>query len=156
MIKTYAEFMDAIDRNHKRFSLVPTELLNDAGVEMYHLYCRLSWDIAFCCTAKEMLDTIVADDTYRSLKTKCARAELRMIIKRLQLMIDWVGGEQCEENVGEDYIPIKEFAEAAGITHQSVYKRLNKQEDPLKRYLKTIRGKRYLDRSALFEIYGIC
>ena len=87
MVKTYAEFTDAIDRNHKRFSLMPTELLNDAGVEMYHLYCRLSWDIAFCYTAKEMLDTIVADDTYRSFKTKCARAELKMITKRLHNMI---------------------------------------------------------------------
>lgn len=87
MIKTYAEFMDAIERNYKRFSLVPTDLLNDAGVEIYHLYRRLSWDIAFSDNPKEMLEIIDSDDSHTLYATRRARSELRMIRRCLQKMM---------------------------------------------------------------------
>lgn len=45
-----------------------------------------------------------------------------------------------------DYITIKEFAAAAGISQQAVYKQL---KNKLKPYLKTVEGKKMLEKSAL-------
>lgn len=48
-----------------------------------------------------------------------------------------------------DYITIKEFAEIAGVSQQSIYKRLNKKDNPLQPYFKEVDGKKFLRRSAL-------
>lgn len=46
----------------------------------------------------------------------------------------------------KEYISIKEFAAAAGVSQQAIYKQLNNK---LKTYLKTIDNKKMLDKSAL-------
>lgn len=48
-----------------------------------------------------------------------------------------------------EYISIKEFAEIAGVSQQSIYKRLNKKDNPLQPYFKEVEGKKFLRRSAL-------
>ena len=52
----------------------------------------------------------------------------------------------------QQYISIKDFATAAGISQQSVYQSLNKR---LKPYFKVINGRKMLDIKALGDIYGI-
>lgn len=52
----------------------------------------------------------------------------------------------------QQYISIKEFASAAGVSQQAVYKALNKR---LKPYFKLINGQKMLDIKALGDIYGI-
>lgn len=53
------------------------------------------------------------------------------------------------------YLSIKDFAQAAGVSVQSVYKRLNQVENPLNQYLNLIDGKKMLDIKALKDVYGI-
>ena len=57
--------------------------------------------------------------------------------------------------MNKDYIGIAEFAEIAGVSVQSIYKRLKKQDNPLKPYFKEVDGKKFLRRSALINVYGI-
>ena len=47
----------------------------------------------------------------------------------------------------KEYLSIKEFAAAVGISPQAVYKQLNNK---LKPYLKTVDGKKTIEKSALF------
>lgn len=53
------------------------------------------------------------------------------------------------------YLTIKEFAEAAGVSQQSIYKRLTKENNPLTTYLKEVENKKYIKASALSVLYGI-
>lgn len=53
------------------------------------------------------------------------------------------------------YLSIKDFAQAAGVSVQSVYKRLNQVENSLNQYLNLIDGKKMLDIKALKDVYGI-
>ena len=55
----------------------------------------------------------------------------------------------------KDFLTIKEFAEAAGVSQQSIYKRLNKENNPLTTYLKEVENKKYIKASALSVLYGI-
>lgn len=48
-----------------------------------------------------------------------------------------------------EYITIKEFAEMAGVSQQSIYKRLNKKDNPLQPYFKEVEGKKFLRKTAL-------
>lgn len=57
--------------------------------------------------------------------------------------------------MNRDYITVKEFAELAGIKHQSVYKRLQDPENELYSYMKVIGKKKCIARAALSEIYRI-
>lgn len=57
--------------------------------------------------------------------------------------------------MSKDYIEIKQFAEIAGVSVQSIYKRLKKQNNPLQPYFKEVDGKKFLRRSALKNVYGI-
>lgn len=52
----------------------------------------------------------------------------------------------------QQYISVKDFASAAGVSQQAVYKALNKR---LKPYFKLINGQKMLDIKALGDIYGI-
>ena len=54
-----------------------------------------------------------------------------------------------------DYISIREFAESAGVTQQSIYKRLQNKNDELQPFYKKIDGKKYISLSALSAIYKI-
>lgn len=52
----------------------------------------------------------------------------------------------------QQYITVKEFAQRAGVSIQSVYQSLNKR---LKPYLKIVDNRKMLNMKALEEIYGI-
>lgn len=54
--------------------------------------------------------------------------------------------------VESEYLTVKEFAERAGVSVQSVYQRLNKS---LKPYFKVIKGVKYIEIKALMEVYGL-
>lgn len=55
----------------------------------------------------------------------------------------------------DQYLSVKDFAQAAGVSVQSVYKRLNQVENSLNQYLNLIDGKKMLDIKALKDVYGI-
>lgn len=55
----------------------------------------------------------------------------------------------------DHYLSIKDFAQAAGVSVQSVYKRLNQVENHLNQYLNLIDGKKMLDIKALKDLYGV-
>lgn len=57
--------------------------------------------------------------------------------------------------VDQEYISIKEFAERAGVSPQSVYKRLNQVDNQLNNYIKPVGNQRMLNIQALKDIYGI-
>lgn len=57
--------------------------------------------------------------------------------------------------MGDRYLSIKDFAIAAGVSVQSVYKRLNQVDNSLNQYLNQIDGKKMLNIQALQDIYGI-
>ena len=55
----------------------------------------------------------------------------------------------------DQFLCVKDFAQAAGVSVQSIYKRLNQVENPLNQYLNLIDGRKMLDIKALKELYGI-
>lgn len=55
----------------------------------------------------------------------------------------------------DQYLSVKDFAQAAGVSVQSIYKRLNQVENPLNQYLNLIDGKKMLNIKALKDLYGI-
>ena len=57
--------------------------------------------------------------------------------------------------VDQEYISIKAFAERAGVSPQSVYKRLNQVDNQLNNYIKPVGNQRMLNIQALHDIYGI-
>lgn len=54
-----------------------------------------------------------------------------------------------------EYLTIKEFAEKAGVSQQSIYKRLNKKDNPLQPYVKEVENKKLIRASALAAVYSI-
>lgn len=57
--------------------------------------------------------------------------------------------ERMEKN---DLLTIKEFAELAGVTRQTVYKQLNNRLNP---YCQLVDNKKMLELRALEEVYGV-
>lgn len=55
----------------------------------------------------------------------------------------------------KEYLSIKEFAECAGVSVQSIYKRLNGLNNPLNQYIKLVDNQKMLNIRALKEVYGI-
>lgn len=53
----------------------------------------------------------------------------------------------------DEYISVKEFAKRAGVSVQSLYKRLNGLNSPLNQYV--VDNQKMLNISALEEVYGI-
>lgn len=51
--------------------------------------------------------------------------------------------------MNEEYLSIKEFADLVGVTQQSIYKRLNKEDNPLHKYFKFEDGKKYISKAAV-------
>lgn len=50
--------------------------------------------------------------------------------------------------LNKEYLSINEFAELVGVSPQSVYKRIKKENNPIKPYLKEVEGVKYISRSA--------
>ena len=44
----------------------------------------------------------------------------------------------------KDLLTVKEFAELAGVSVQSIYKKLGKANNPIQRYLKVVDGVKYI------------
>ncbi len=53
-----------------------------------------------------------------------------------------------------DYITIKQFAELAGVSPQSIYKKIRKPNNPIQPYIKTVEGVKYIRRAALDVLYN--
>jgi len=51
----------------------------------------------------------------------------------------------------QEYLSIKQFAEAAGVSPQAIYQRLDKDFKP---YFKVIQGRKSLNREALSLFHG--
>lgn len=51
----------------------------------------------------------------------------------------------------DQYLSVKEFAQAAGVSVQAVYKRLSKD---LKPFVNEVDGRKVIDKCALKEVYG--
>ena len=54
-----------------------------------------------------------------------------------------------------EYLSIKDFAERAGVSQQSLYKRLNKLNNQLNNYIKLVDNQKMIDIRALQEVYGV-
>ena len=54
-----------------------------------------------------------------------------------------------------EYLSIKDFAEKAGVSQQSLYKRLNKLNNQLNNYIKVVDNQKMIDIRALQEVYGV-
>lgn len=55
----------------------------------------------------------------------------------------------------DGYLPINLFAERIGKSKQSIYQRLNKEDNPLKQYTREVDGKIYISVEALSKVYKI-
>lgn len=53
-----------------------------------------------------------------------------------------------------EYISIKEFAELAGVSQQSIYQRIKKKYNPIQVYLKDIDGHTFVRKTALKDLYS--
>ena len=54
----------------------------------------------------------------------------------------------------KDLLTVKEFAELAGVSVQSIYKKLGKANNPIQRYLKVVDGVKYIERRAYAILYS--
>ena len=54
-----------------------------------------------------------------------------------------------------EYLSIKDFAEKAGVSQQSLYKRLNKLNNQLNNYIKVVDNQKMIDIRALQDVYGV-
>lgn len=57
--------------------------------------------------------------------------------------------------MASEYLSIKDFAKRAGVSQQSLYKRLNKLNNQLNNYIKLVDNQKMIDIRALQEIYGV-
>lgn len=55
----------------------------------------------------------------------------------------------------KELLTIKDFAERAGVSQQSLYKRLNKLNNQLNNYVKMVENQKMIDIRALQEVYGV-
>lgn len=53
----------------------------------------------------------------------------------------------------QELITIREFATIAGVTEEAVYKRLRKQDNPLKEFVQVVGNRKMIDKSALDIFY---
>lgn len=53
-----------------------------------------------------------------------------------------------------ELLTIKDFADLAGVSVQSIYKKLRKENNPIQRYLKVVDGVKYIDRRAYEVLYS--
>lgn len=56
--------------------------------------------------------------------------------------------------MNSDYISIKEFAELAGVSQQSIYQRIKKPHNPIQVYLKEVNNKTLIRKTALKDLYS--
>lgn len=55
----------------------------------------------------------------------------------------------------KEYLTVKEFAEKAGVSVQSVYKKIRKANNPIQPYLKKVDGVQYVSNRALTVLYNV-
>lgn len=54
-----------------------------------------------------------------------------------------------------EYIGIKEFAELAGVSSQSIYKRIKKENNPIQPFLKKVGNQFTISKTALLVLYNV-
>ena len=54
----------------------------------------------------------------------------------------------------KNLLTVKEFADLAGVSVQSIYKKLGKANNPIQRYLKVVDGVKYIERRAYAILYS--
>ncbi len=54
----------------------------------------------------------------------------------------------------KEYVSIKEFAELAGVSAQSVYQKIRKKYNPIQVYLKKVDNKTLIRKTALKDLYS--
>lgn len=57
--------------------------------------------------------------------------------------------------MGNRYLTVKEFAAAANVSSQAIYKRLKQVDNPLQTFVKLVDNQKMIDSKALYELYGI-
>lgn len=55
----------------------------------------------------------------------------------------------------QEYLSIKEFAMLAGVSCQSIYKRIGKENNPIKPYLRKVGNQFTISKSALYVLYNV-
>lgn len=55
----------------------------------------------------------------------------------------------------KEYLTVAEFAAAAGVSKQYIYKQLNQKSTKLNNYCSTIGNKKMIEKSALSDIFGV-
>lgn len=55
----------------------------------------------------------------------------------------------------KEYLTVAEFADAAGVSKQYIYKQLNQKSTKLNNYCSTIGNKKMIEKSALSDIFGV-
>ena len=55
----------------------------------------------------------------------------------------------------KEYLKVNDFAKVAGVSAQSVYKRIKKKSNPIQPFLKEIDNQLFINKSALSILYGI-
>lgn len=58
------------------------------------------------------------------------------------------------ENMEKDLLTVKDFAQLAGVSVQSIYKKIGKPNNPIQRYLVELKGLKYIRRAALDVLYS--
>lgn len=58
-------------------------------------------------------------------------------------------------NVEQDFLDVKEFAAAVGVSVQAIYKRLKKDDDVLNNYVSSVSGKTMISASAINDVFNI-
>lgn len=59
------------------------------------------------------------------------------------------------KTLSNNFISVKEFAKLAGVSSQSVYKKLNRLNNELQTYSTIVDNKKVIDTTALWEVYKI-
>lgn len=59
------------------------------------------------------------------------------------------------DGLSDELLTVQQFAALAGKSTQSIYKKLNKVDNPIQPYVVLVDGRKMLKRQALSEIYGI-
>lgn len=55
----------------------------------------------------------------------------------------------------QDFLDVKEFAAAVGVSVQAIYKRLKKEDDILNNYVSSVSGKTMISASAINDVFNI-
>lgn len=95
---------------------------------------------------------ILSLQSWRKKILKCIITILRFVIS----LSGWKKkSKSCEEmwkTLEKEYLTIRQFAEAVGKSQQAIHQQL---ETRLKKYVKVIDNRKYIDNTAIREVFGV-